>query len=200
MRVCHPFPVALKAVTTSSDRRMLTAFFGVSNGGRPRFGRTATNSFGNTSIADLNSLRSSIVSSRTSPSRLVKCKWFAMSFCLSIICPSKTDYPDTARDWRKTDYMQSVIQTPDGDKSPIWAIVRIIFEKYGVSPFKPNDLVERQITLLYVFLRYTRSKFYFHTFIVYTKNTTVKELRIIIPTGGHHVYFLDIRQRLLPGF
>jgi len=123
-----------------------------------------------------------------------------MSFCLSIICLSKTDYPDTARDWHKTDYMQSIIQTSDGDKSPFWAIVRIIFEKYGVSPFKPNDLVERQITLLSVFLRYIRSKFYFHTFIVYTKNTIVKESKIIIFTGCNHDQPADERQPRLPGF
>jgi len=200
IRVCHPFPVALKAVTTSSERRMLTAFFGVSNGGRPRFGSTASNSFGNTSLAGLNFLRSSLVSSRTSPSLSVKGKCFAMSFCLSIVCLSKTDYPHTTRNRRKTDHIQSAFQIPDGNKSAFRVEFPVIFKKYCVFPFKFNGLVERQIALLFIFLGFIRVKFNFHGIIVYTKNITVKLTRILIATGCNHVQFLDIRQQWLPGF
>jgi hypothetical protein len=63
MRLCQPRPVALKAEMISVERRICTGFFGESETGLPRLGRTLTSSFGRTSAAGFKCWKSSLVSS-----------------------------------------------------------------------------------------------------------------------------------------
>lgn len=184
MRVCHPFPVALKAETTSSESRMLTAFFGVSDIGRPRFGSTASSSAGNTSSADLKFFKSSLVSSRTSPFLSVNGDRFAMSLSLPVICLAKTDYPDTSRDRSETDYMQPFFKIPDSNKPLFWILVSVIFGINCPAPIEFIGSIEWQISLLLVFLGFSGVKFNSHGFIVYTKNMAVNQQTVVLTTGN----------------
>jgi hypothetical protein len=76
------------------EPRIFTAFFVTPETGLPLLGSTETKSFGKTSSADLNCLKSSVVSSRTSPFLSVNGTRFAISFFLPLVCLAKTDDPN----------------------------------------------------------------------------------------------------------
>lgn len=177
-RVCQPFPLALNASRTSSERRMLTAFFGDTDFGLPRLGSTESSSFGNTSLAGLNVPKSALVSSRTSPSLSVKGKCFAMSFSLPLICLAKADNSDSSGNRSGTNYMQPVLQIPYANKSPFRVQLPIIFRKHCSLPIEISSPIKRQTSLLSVFIGFGRVKFNFHKFIVYTKNNIVKNSKV----------------------
>lgn len=172
--VCQPFPVALNAKSTSSDSRMLTDFFGDATCGRPLFGNTAKSSAGNTSLAGLNFFKSSLVSSRTSPSSLVKGKCFAMSFSLPLVGFAKTDYSNSSGNRREAEHMQAVIQIPNRNESPFWIQVSVIFKENRFFPIEFHSPFKRQFSLQPVFLGFFRVEFNFHRLNVYTKNQFVK--------------------------
>ena len=105
MRVCQPDPVALKALITSGDKRMVViCLVGVFCGPRCFMPKVFCKLAGKTSWAGLNRRKSASLSSRTSPSSLVR----GVGLHLSQVGFAKTDDTDTTRDWGEAQHVQAM--------------------------------------------------------------------------------------------
>lgn len=98
IRLCQPWPVALKCSTTSwSSRRVTWSLVGFFCGPRwpgLRLGSIETRSDGSASAAGRNSFQSSSVNGRTSPDSFVSGFFFIITHC-PVICFSETDNAHT---------------------------------------------------------------------------------------------------------
>ena len=185
MRVCQPGPEALQRSRVSGGRRSVVTALGGSLPGPRRLGLSisATNGggkiFGSTSDAGRARLKSAALSSRTSPSSLIRglsVERFFMSFSLSCIGLPEADYPDAAGYWGEAQHVQSMIQISHGHQSKFWVRVSSVLQHNGRFEIEIRSPLERQATFGNVGVVLGGVEFDFHEQIVLTVNLGVKQI------------------------
>lgn len=124
MRVCQPGPLAFQRANVSGSILRLMGTFAFGDFGRPRglsmrAAALLPTILSSTSAAERKCLKSSAVSSRTSPSASVNGLRFAMSLCFSRVGFAKADDPDPAAGGCKTQHVQAVIQIAHRHEAPL---------------------------------------------------------------------------------
>jgi hypothetical protein len=167
-RVCQPSPVARNGSTTSGERRIvMRSLTGAFWGPRGRRDSVLRRDSGRAEKGAA-CLKSSSVSSRTSPDLVVKGERFAMFVCLSQICLAKTDHPDSVCNHHKAQDMQPSIEVTHGDDAFFAIFLPVIFQVCGGFEIERCRFFKRQAALPDVPFVFGRIEFDVHCLIVCT--------------------------------
>lgn len=153
IRVCQPFPVALKAARTSRSKRTVCESLTPLPSLRPGFlasissATSLLNNCGRTSEAGRKCLKSSFVSSRTSPSLSVNGKRFAIFITFPSVCFAKADYSDSISNGGKTKNMKTMIKISDSNIPGFMVIITDIYSDFSGTPPEIRGSIKRQATL-----------------------------------------------------
>ncbi|HIB1567179.1 TPA: host cell division inhibitor Icd-like protein [Salmonella enterica subsp. enterica serovar Muenchen] len=181
MRVCQPSPVALNALRTSDEYRILTGIFGQSVTGRPLrrnffnwlYGTNFTLSSSTNTVSGSEATALRIFASSSSVGNIVPGfnLSFDMAFNLAFVCLSKADYSAfVIVTVSKYDAINTVMQIAKSYKSVLPVIVAHINANNGRFPLEKLRLNQRYAVLTLIGCVFVWIKGDFHAFIVATKN------------------------------